>query len=96
MKGIFGSSVTISPDVLFQEINGETVLLDLRSEAYFGLDEVGTRLWQLLQHEQELAAIHAVMVEEYEVNSDQLKQDLARHIQELETAGLVSLSKHEA
>ena len=96
MNRIFESSVTISPDVLFQEINGETVLLDLRSEAYFGLDEVGTRLWQLLQHERELVAIHAVMVEEYEVNSDQLKQDLARHIQELETAGLVSLSKHEA
>ena len=39
---------TVSKDVLFQEVAGETVLLDLNSESYFGLDEVGTRIWTLL------------------------------------------------
>ena len=41
----------ISEEVLSQEVNGETVLLDLEGEAYFGLNEVGTRIWQLLQAE---------------------------------------------
>ena len=40
--------IEISEDVLFQEVGGETVLLDLASEQYFGLDAVGTRIWQLL------------------------------------------------
>ncbi|MBT6125779.1 MAG: PqqD family protein, partial [Halieaceae bacterium] len=40
--------VTLSPDVISQEVSGETVLLDLNSEHYFGLDEVGTRIWQLI------------------------------------------------
>ena len=34
---------TVSPDVLFQEVSGEMVLLDLASESYFGLDEIGAR-----------------------------------------------------
>ena len=38
--------IQISPDVLSQEVNGETVLLDLEGESYFGLNEVGTRVWQ--------------------------------------------------
>jgi hypothetical protein len=40
--------IKISPDVLFQEVSGETVLLDLESEHYFGLDAVGTRIWGLI------------------------------------------------
>ena len=38
-------TVTLSPEVISQEVSGETVLLDLESENYFGLDEVGTRIW---------------------------------------------------
>jgi hypothetical protein len=41
----------ISPDVLSQEVHGETVLLDLAGETYFGLNEVGTRIWQLLKQD---------------------------------------------
>ena len=40
---------SISDEVLSQEVNGETLLLDLEGESYFGLNEVGTRIWQLLQ-----------------------------------------------
>jgi hypothetical protein len=42
-------SIKISKEVLSQELAGETVLLDMASEGYFGLDAVGTRVWQLLQ-----------------------------------------------
>jgi hypothetical protein len=37
---------SISSEVLSQEVNGETVLLDLEGESYFGLSEVGTHIWQ--------------------------------------------------
>ncbi len=44
----------ISPDVLFRELAGEAVLLDLKSQRYFGLGEVGTRIWQLLDEQGEI------------------------------------------
>ena len=47
MKPTIEATAVISPGVLFQEIGGEAVLLDLASERYFGLDDVGTRIRQL-------------------------------------------------
>jgi len=49
MEVSINQTVKLLPDVLSQEVDGETVLLNLNSENYFGLDEIGTRIWQLLQ-----------------------------------------------
>lgn len=86
-------TIRVSPDVLFQNVGGEAVLLDLASESYFGLDAVGTRIWQLLQeHEGHLPAVHAAMLDEYEVQPDQLNGDLRALIAELARAGLVTIA----
>lgn len=84
-------TVTISPEVMSQEVSGETVLLDLQSESYFGLDEVGTRVWQLLQEKDDLQGVYDVMLAEYDVEPDQLKDDLEELLGKLSDSGLVSL-----
>jgi hypothetical protein len=91
MKPGLASNVTISPEVLFQEVGGEAVLLDLASETYFGLDDVGTRIWQLLQEHGELMAIRDRMLEEYDVEAARLEEDLLNHIEQLAEAGLVTI-----
>ena len=55
--------VIISPEVLFQEVSGEIVLLDLASESYFGLDEIGARIWALLNEEKTVGQIVGVLLE---------------------------------
>ena len=60
-------TITISKDVLAQELDGETVLLDLSGERFFGLDEVSTRIWQLLGEGADEAAIVDRLLEEYDV-----------------------------
>ena len=85
--------VEISTDVLSQEVDGETVLLDLNSEAYFGLDQVGTRIWQLLQEVGELPAVYDIMLDEYDVDGEKLKEDLDALITDLDEAGLISVSE---
>jgi hypothetical protein len=77
--------------VLFQEIDGETVLLDLKSEAYFGLDATATRIWQLLQDQYDLPELFRIMAAEFEVDPEELKTDLIRHLEELEEAGLINM-----
>jgi hypothetical protein len=42
-------TVRINDDVVFRELEGEAVLLNLETGVYFGLNEVGTRIWSLLQ-----------------------------------------------
>jgi hypothetical protein len=51
------SRVKVNDDVLFQELQGEAVLLNLKSGVYFGLDPVGTRIWQLFAEHELLAEI---------------------------------------
>ncbi len=84
-------TITIAPDVISQEVSGETVILDLNSENYFGLDEVGTRIWQLIGEKGDLQAIYNQLLDEYDVGKDQLLEDLEDLVEKIAAAGLVSL-----
>jgi hypothetical protein len=84
--------VRATPDTLVQELAGESVLLNLASENYFGLDEVGTRMWQALTTADSVAAAHTALLSEYDVAPDVLRQDLLDLVQQLVEHGLVSLS----
>jgi len=81
----------ISPDVHSQEVGGETVLLDLQSESYFGLDEVGTRVWQLLRENEDMQSVYEAILTEYDVEEVQLRKDLEELMEKLVEAGLVSI-----
>ncbi len=85
--------VTLSKEVLSQEVDEESVLLDMKSESYFGLDEVGTRIWQLLKNGSDLQNVFKILLAEYEVGEDELKKDLQEHIAQLVDAGLISLTE---
>jgi hypothetical protein len=86
-------TICLSPDVISQEVSGETVLLDLQSEHYFGLDEVGTRIWQLIQKTNDLSAIYQTLLAEYDVPEDRLQHDLDNLLREISGLGLVTLEQ---
>jgi hypothetical protein len=86
-------TIALSPDVISQEVSGETVLLDLESENYFGLDEVGTRIWQLIKETNDLNAIYNTLLGEYEVSGERLQQDLTTLLTEIEGLGLIVLEE---
>ncbi len=84
--------VTIPTQVMARTVGDETVILDLASGTYYGLDPVGARMWQLMSEGQPLAAICEVMLEEYEVTREALEVDVLRLTEELSAKGLVSLA----
>lgn len=86
------SRVKINQDVLFQDLQGEAVLLNLKSGIYFGLDRVGTRIWQLFAEYESLSDIALVIEKEYDVTDDNCAADLLALVAELERQGLVSVS----
>jgi len=81
--------VTISPEVLFQEVSGEMVLLDLSSESYFGLDAVGARIWGLLESGSTVGETLDTLLQEYEVERETLEADLGELLDRLLEAGLI-------
>ncbi len=74
---------------MLQEIDGEAILLDLQSEQYFGLNEVGTRLWQLLARDASLRAAYGILLSEFAVEPERLERDLLALVAELANTGLV-------
>jgi len=72
------------------EIQGETVVLHLASGEYFGLNEVGTRIWKLIQTPLTVDAVVIQLEREYESRRDILEADVVRLITELQDAGLVA------
>lgn len=83
--------VRVSPQVISQEISGETVILDLDSEYYFGLDAVGTRIWQLIRESADLHTIYTILLDEYEVDEARLRSDLEALIADACARGLLTL-----
>ena len=86
--------VTFADTVFAQEVDGEMVLLDMESENYFGLDEVGTSIWQAMQEKETLKEVLEVLLEEYEVVSDVLEEDLSTFVDKLVESGLVKVEEH--
>ena len=83
--------ITFSQSVFAQEVDGEMVLLDMESENYFGLDEVGTAIWQAMQENESLQEVFEVLMEQYEVEAEVLQNDLSEFVAKLLESGLVKV-----
>ena len=88
-------ALTISDDVIFRELDSEAVLLNLDTGVYFGLNEVGTRIWGLIHQHGALRKVFEIMREEYEVAPDVLERDLLGLAGHLCEKGLGSVSPRQ-
>jgi len=82
--------IQASEDVLSQVIRDETVLLDLKTEQYYGLDDVGSRIWALIKKGASRGDMVTVLAREYQVSEDELHKDVELFISSLADAGLLA------
>ena len=79
----------VSPSVVFRQMDDGAVLLDLESGVYFGLDEVGTRVWTLLMEQKTPDAVCEAMLAEFDVEPGVVADDVRRLVAELQQNGLL-------
>jgi len=91
MKLLLKNKITVPDGVLVRDLAGESVLLNLNSESYFGLDEVGTRMWTVLTASPSIDAAFDTLLIEYEVDPVQLRNDLHNFIEKLVDLGLLDV-----
>lgn len=82
--------VRVPDDVLFRELQGEAVILNLASSTYFGLDAVGTRIWQLCEAHGSLQTVLDAMQREFDAPDETLQSDLLTFVDELLSRGLLA------
>jgi GH35 family endo-1,4-beta-xylanase len=73
------------------DVQDETVILDLGSGQYYGLEGVGARIWQMLQQPTKLEELCKLIVTEYEVEDAVAEHDIAQLIEDLSEKGLVEI-----
>lgn len=78
-----------APDVLFQEVNDELVLLDIDSERYFGLNHTGARVWELAEQGEGRDRIVEKLSEEFDADPEVLKRDVLMILDQLLESGLL-------
>lgn len=78
---------------LSAELDGEIVLLEVRSGTYFGLEGVGRRIWELLDRHRSAADVHEQLLQEYDVDAQQCREDLIQLLEDLTAHGLVDVDR---
>jgi hypothetical protein len=78
-----------SPDVAVATREGRAVLLDVRRERYYGLDEVGTTIWEGLQRGLTFTEIVDALESEYDAPRATLEDDVSRFVARLASSNLV-------
>jgi len=88
----FAHRVVVPKHVLVRHLDGESVLLNLETERYFGLDTTGTRMWELLTSSPSIDAAFARLLEEFEVEPELLRTHLTQLLSRLQEHGLLSIA----
>jgi hypothetical protein len=83
------NKVSIPAQVMARQVGEETVILDLASGTYFGLDLVGARVWELLSEGRAPNAVCETMLVEYDVSRDEIERDLSELLDALVDKGLI-------
>ena len=82
--------LSIPPQVMSRMVGDETVLLDLASGMYFGVDGVGQRIWEAVAEGQSLGQAAAVVAAEYDVDEARAQQDVIEFATDLVSRGLLT------
>ena len=85
----FSERVRVPDDVLISNLQEESVILNLDSERYYGLDDVGTRFLSVLNTSDSIEAAYELLRHEYDVDAHVLRQDLLELVEDLIKQGIL-------
>ncbi len=85
------SIIVASQNQISSDLADETIILDLKSGQYYGLNAVASRVWNLIQQPRKVEEIRSQLMAEYEVNMQECSNDLQILIRNLASKGLVEL-----
>jgi hypothetical protein len=92
----FSDRAAAPAHVLVRLLDQESVLLNLESEQYFGLDETGTRIWQVVTTSPNIDTAYQELLAEYDVQPEMLRENLNELLGHLVEHGLLQVLPADA
>jgi hypothetical protein len=90
------SIIVRTDDLAVTDLDGETVVLDVESGQYFGLNAVGTHVFKMAEEPVPVTAVVDTLRETYEVPADQIRQDILLFLANMQAHGLITIADAEA
>lgn len=87
------TTVVAVENTLITTLDGESVLLHTDSGKYFGFNEVGTEIWEMIQEPQSVETLSYEMVDKYDIDHETVRADVEALLTELIDKGLVKVIK---
>lgn len=87
----FSDRVEVPKHVLVRLLDRECVLLNLETEIYYGLDETGTRMWQVVTVAPNIDNAYAQLLNEFDVAAELLRQNFSELLERLVDKGLLRI-----
>ena len=85
------ATVVVAGDVLASELGAEYVLLNLNNGTYYGLEDVGSEIWKMLQNPVTVDDICSALIKTFEVEPVRCRRDIMKLLVELLTHGLIEI-----
>lgn len=86
-----GSTVAAVKGQVSSDLGGEVAILNLEAGMYYGLDDVGARVWELAQEPSKVADIQNRILEEYDVEPERGRREILELLEELIEEGLIEI-----
>lgn len=86
------STVVISNNQVSCDLAGEAAILNLADGVYYGLDQVGAFVWNMLGTPRTVEELRAGVMAEYEVEREECERDLIALLGDLHSKGLITVS----
>lgn len=83
------SLIQRNPKLIANQMDGEIVMMSVDDGAYYGLDEIGSRIWELLEQPVKVSSLLDLLMEEFEVSKEECSSDTLEFLQDLQAKNLL-------
>jgi hypothetical protein len=90
------SVVVATPEQVSCALGEESAILNMKNSVYYGMNAVGTRVWNLLVEPKSVVQLRDWLLGEYEVEPSQCEQDLLQLLEQMRSEGLIEVQRAAA
>lgn len=84
--------ITADKEIIYQDMQDEVIILNLKDDSYIGLDQAGANFWNIILDSHSVKDAYEHILSEYDIDADTLKEDLNSFIHELLGKKLIDIN----
>ena len=86
------SMVNRIEDIVASDIDGETVMMSVEKGKYYGLDFIGSRVWELIEKPIRVSELIDALLLKYDIDRETCERDVLAFLEELQKDGILMVA----